>query len=163
VMHRLIVEDGFASARGQPGAQNLSRRRPYRILWFPGESVRGANPPEGMLLILIRRATSGCARLRNEAKTPRGPSRDDVPSIVPRGADKEDPRRGLRRPCGNVQARPPLAAFHGGVPSIASDPICLGNERAFDEVRCSYCRRRACRTKRGASPGTVPPQRTALR
>jgi hypothetical protein len=64
VMHRLIVEDGFASARGQPG----DRRRPYRILWFPGESVRGANPPEGMLLILIRRATSGCARLRNEAK-----------------------------------------------------------------------------------------------
>jgi hypothetical protein len=94
-MHRLIVEDGFASALGQPGAQNLSRRRPYRILWFPGESVRGANPPEGMLLILIRRATSGCARLRNEAKTPRRPSPDDAPSrMVPikkiLGAAKDD-------------------------------------------------------------------------
>jgi hypothetical protein len=37
-MHRLIVEDGFASALGQPGAQNLSRRRLYRILWFPASS-----------------------------------------------------------------------------------------------------------------------------
>jgi hypothetical protein len=67
-MHRLIVEDGFASTMGRSGAQSLSRRRPCRILWFPAESVRGANPPDGMLLILIRRATSDARGLGMKRK-----------------------------------------------------------------------------------------------